>query len=75
MQDKYYQAKLGKFFLGNLTTLNIKFLASSLNLFGPNKLTQIKVNEATKMKQKTSMTDLIHKNDATVKNVKRCQPI
>ena len=64
-----------KVFLENLTTLNVKFSASRLNLFTPNKLTQIKVNETTKMKQKASMTDLIHENDATVKNVKRCQPI
>ena len=27
------------------------------------------------MKQKSSMTDGVHKNRATVKNVKRCQPV
>ena len=27
------------------------------------------------MKQKLSMTDEVHKNGATVKNVKRCQPV
>ena len=38
-------------------------------------LTQITVLEVTKMKQKSSMTDGVHKNGATVKNVKRCQPV
>ena len=37
------------------------------------KLTQITVLESTKMKQKSSMTNGVHKNGATVKNVKRCQ--
>ena len=39
------------------------------------KLTQITVLESTKMKQKSSMTNGVHKNGATVKNVKRCQPV
>ena len=39
------------------------------------KLFQIIVLEATKTKQKSSMTNWIHKNGATVKNVKRCQPV
>ena len=46
-----------------------------LNLCASNKLAQITVLEATKMKQKSSMTDGVHKNVATVKNVKRCQPV
>ena len=33
-------------------------------------LAQITVLETTKMKQKSSMTDEVHKNGATVKNVK-----
>ena len=53
----------------------IKSSTSSLDLCGPKKLTQITVLEATKMKQKFSMTDGVHKNGATVKNVKRCQPV
>ena len=38
-------------------------------------LAQITVLEATKMKQKSSMTDGAHKNGATVKNMKRGQPV
>ena len=38
-------------------------------------LTQIAVLEATKMKQKSSMTDGAYKNGETVKNVKRGQPV
>ena len=37
--------------------------------------TQITVLKATKMKQKSSMNDGVQKNGATVKNVKRCQPV
>ena len=32
------------------------------NLCAPNKLAQITVSEATKIKQKSSMTDGVHKN-------------
>ena len=39
------------------------------------KLTQITGLEATKMKQRSSMTDGAHKNGATVKNLKRGQPV
>ena len=39
------------------------------------KLAQITVSEASKMKQKSSVTDGVHQNDATVKNVKRYQPV
>ena len=35
---------------------------------------QITVLEVTKIKQKSSMTDGVHNNGPTVKNVKRCQP-
>ena len=40
----------------------------------PTKLAQITVLEASKMKYKSSMTDGVHQNGATVKNVKRYQP-
>ena len=50
-------------------------LTSSLDLCAPNKLAQITVLDATKIKQKSSMIDGVHKNGATVKNVKRCQPV
>ena len=48
--------------------------------FGPvlcasTKLAQITALEATKMKQKSSMTDGVHQNGAPVKNVKRYQPV
>ena len=38
-------------------------------------LAQITVLEATKIKQKSCMTDGSYKNGATVKNVKRGQPV
>ena len=41
--------------------------------FGPVCTAQITVLEASKMKQKSSMTDGVHQNGATVKNVKRYQ--
>ena len=59
----------------NLTTWLIKSLASSLKLCTPNRLAQITVLEATKMKQKSSVADWVYKNGATVKNLKRCQPV
>ena len=46
--------------------------------FGPlctNQTRPITVLEGSKMKQKSSITDGIHKNGATVKNVKRYQPV
>ena len=52
-----------------------KILNSSLDLCVPTKLTQITVLEVSKMKQKSSMTDGVHQNRATVKNVKRYQPV
>ena len=36
---------------------------------------QITVLKATKMKKKSSMNDGVQKNGATLKNVKRCQPV
>ena len=44
-------------------------------LWAPTKLAQITALEATKMKQKSSMTDRVHQNGAPVKNVKRYQPV
>ena len=44
-------------------------------LCAPTKLTQITALEATKMNQKSSMTDGVHQNGAPVKNVKRYLPV
>ena len=44
-------------------------------LCAPTKLAQITALEATKMKQKSSMTDGVHQNGAPVNNVKRYQPV
>ena len=44
-------------------------------LCAPTKLAQITALEATKMKQKPSMTDGVHQNGTPVKNVKRYQPV
>ena len=52
----------------------MKSLTSSLDLCVPNNLAQITALEATKMKQKFSMTDGVHQNDAPVKNVNKYQP-
>ena len=41
----------------------------------PTKLAQITVLEATKMKQKSNITDGVHQDGATVKNKKRYQPV
>ena len=75
MQSKTFHAKVWKLSLENTTTWKIKSSTFSLNLSAANKLAQITVLEATKMKQKSSMTDEVHKNGATVKNMKRCQPV
>ena len=74
MQSKNFHAKVWKVSLEN-TTWKIKSSTSSLNLCAPNKLAQITVLQATKVKQKSSMTNGVNKDDATVKNVKRCQPV
>ena len=65
--------RLWKVSLENTTTWKIKPLTSSLDLCVPAKLTQITVLEKSKMKQKSSMTDGVHQNGATVNNVKRYQ--
>ena len=44
-------------------------------LCAPTKLAQIAALEATKMKQRSSMTAGVHQNGAPVKNVKRYQPV
>ena len=75
MQRKNFHVKVWKVSLENTTTWKIKSLTSSLDLCAPTKLAQITVLEATKMKQKSSMTDGVHQNGATVKNVKRYQPV
>ena len=75
MQSKNFHAKVWKVSLENITTWKIKSSTSSLDLCAPTKLAQITVLEATKMKQKSSVTDGVHQNGATVKNVKRYQPV
>ena len=75
-QSKNFHAKVLKVSLENTTTWKIKSLTFSLDLLCvPTKLTQITVLEASKMKQKSSMTDRVHQNSATVKNVKRYQRV
>ena len=59
MQSKSFHAKVWKVSLENTTTWKTKSSTYSLDLCVPNKLAQITV----------------HKNGATVKNVKRCQPV
>ena len=74
-QSKNFHARVRKVSLKNTATRKIKSLTSSLDLCVPTKLAQITVLEASKMKQKSSMTDRVHQNRATVKNVKRYQPV
>ena len=52
-----------------------KILNFQFELCTPTKLAQITVSKVSKMKQKSSMTDGVHQNGATVKNVKRYQPV
>ena len=75
MQSKNFHAEVWKVSLENATTWKIKSSTSSLDLCVPTKLAQITVLEASKMKQKSSMTDGVHQNGATGKNVKRYQPV
>ena len=75
MQSKNFHAKVWKVSLENTTTWKIKSSTSSLDLCVPTKLAQITVLEASKMKQKSSVTDGVYQNGATVKNVKRYQPV
>ena len=70
-----FHAKVWKVSVENTTTWKIKSSTSSVDLYAPTKLAQITVLEATKMKQKSSVTNGVHKNGPTVKNVKRCQPV
>ena len=72
MQSKNFQTKVWKVSLENTTTWKVKsLLAFKLNLFAPNSLAQIRVQE---IHYGSSMTDSVYKNGATVKNVKRHQP-
>ena len=75
MQSKNDHTKVWKVSLEYTTTWKIKSSTSSLNLYAPNRLAQITVLEATKVKQKPSMTDGVLKNGVTVKAVKNCQPV
>ena len=75
MQGKNFHAKVWKVSLENTATWKTKSSTSSLDLCAPTKLAQITVLEASKMKQKSSMTHGVHQNGATVKNVKRYQPV
>ena len=75
MQSKNFHAKVWEVSLENTTTWKIKSSTSSLDLLAPTKFAQIAaVLVASKMKQKSSMTDGVHQNGATGKNVKRYQP-
>ena len=75
MKSKNFHAKVWKVSLENTATWKIKSSTSSLDLCVPTKLAQTTVLEASKMKQKSSVTDGLHQNGATVKNVKRYQPV
>ena len=75
MQSKDFYAKVWKVSLKNTTIWKIKSSTSSLDLCVPTKLAQIIVLEASKMKQKSSMINGVHQNDAAVENVKRYQPV
>ena len=75
MQSMTFQAKVWKVSLKNTTTWKIKSPTSSLDLCVRTKFTQITVLEASNMKQKSSVTDGVRQNGATVKNVKRYQPV
>ena len=75
MQSKNFHAKVWEVSLENTTTWKIKSPTSSLDLCAPTKLPQITELEESQMKQKSSMTDGVHQNGATVKNTKRYQPV
>ena len=74
-QEKNFNAKVWNVSLENTTIWKIKSSTSSLDLCAPTKFAQIAVLVASKMKQKSSMTDGVHQNGATVKIVKRYQPV
>ena len=73
-QSKNFYAKVWKVSLENTTTWKIKSSTFNLDLCVRTKLAQITVLEVNKMKQKSSVTDGVRQNGATVKNVKRKQP-
>ena len=75
MQSKNFHAKVWRVSLDNNTAWKIKSSTSSLDLCVPTKLARITVLKASKMKQKSSMTDGVHQNGATVKILKRYQPV
>ena len=75
MQSKNFHAKVWKVSLENTTIWKMKSSPSSLDLCVPSKLAQITVLEATKIKQKSSMTNGVCKNGAALKNMKRCLPV
>ena len=75
MQSKNFHAKVWKVSLENITTWKIKSSTSSLDLCAPTKFAQIAVLVVSKMKQKSSMTDGVHQNGATGKNMNRYQPV
>ena len=57
-QNKVWKfGKVWKIYVDNTVTCKVKPSVFSLNLCKPNRLGQITVLEATKMKQKSSMTD------------------
>ena len=64
-----------KSFSENIATWKIKSSTSSVDLCAPTKFAQIAVLVASKMKQKSSMTDGVHQHGATGENVKRYQPV
>ena len=71
-QSKNFHAKVWKVSPENTTTRKIKSSAFSLNLCASNKLTQITVLEATKMKQKSSMNRL---STLEWRNCEKCEKI
>ena len=60
---KNFHAKVWKVSQEYTTTWKINSSTFSLKQCTPNKLAQITVLEVTKMKQKSSMTDGVHKNE------------
>ena len=75
MQSKNFHAKVWKVSLENTAKWKIKSSSSNLDLCAPTKFAQIAVLVASKTKQKSSMTDGVHQNGATGKNMKRYEPV
>ena len=65
MQNKNFHTKIWKVSLENTTKWKRKLSTSSLVLCVPTKPAQITKLEVTKMKQKSSMTNGVHKNGPT----------